>query len=428
MSIENGGAPGVEEVRILDLGAVLLRRWRTIVLTTLSVMLLAAGMALLRTEKYQANVMLLAPQEQGGGRSSDALARQLAGAGLPALGNVSNPNQRLIGVLARSRTFADSMVNRVAGPSASGDTASQLRRMLAMDTEVTPKPDGSIAIQVAGEDPRLAAKVANTFAVLLNEMSARLGVEAAVQKQQFLEAQLRRARAALDRSEQRLVSFQKQRNAPELQDQASRTVDAAAQLQGQITDQEVQVSQLRRSVTPNNPQLQAAEARLATLRGQLRRLTAGGGGGLFVPFRESPELQATLTRLKRDYARDEQVYVSLTSAIAQAQVDVNNDLPVVSVLDEATVPTAPSGVSLKLIVVLAAVLGLVLGLVAAFVAEHFARARQDPAAGSFFVAWEQFKSDLRRGGFRRSGTDRRPPPRGRGDSVGVDGGASEVVR
>lgn len=394
MSIENGGAPRGEEVRILDLGAVLLRRWRTIVLSTLAVMLLAAAVALLRTEKYQARVVLLAPQEQGAARSSDLLARQLAGAGIPGVGSLSNPNQRLIGVLAQSRSFADSMVARVAGPRPSGETAGQLRRMLALDTEVTPKPDGSIAILVTGKDPRLAAKVANTFPVLLNEMSARVGVEAAVQKQQFLEAQLRRARAALDQSEQRLVSFQKQRNAPELQEQATRTVDAAAQLQGQISEQEVQVSQLRRSVTPSNPQLQAAEARLATLRGQMRRLTGGGGGGLFVPFSESPDLAATLTRLKRDYARDEQVYVSLTSAIAQAQIDVNNDLPVVSVLDRAAVPTAPSGISLKVILVVAAVLGVVVGLVAAFVAEHFARARQDPAAGSFFVAWEDFKHDV----------------------------------
>jgi uncharacterized protein involved in exopolysaccharide biosynthesis len=393
MSIENGGSPPGEEVRILDLGAVLLRRWRLIVLTTLAVMLAAGGLSMLRTKKYQASVVLLSPQEQGGGRSSDALARQLAGVGIPGLGNVNNPNQRLIGVLARSRSFADSMVARVAGPRPEGGMPGKVRRMLA-DTEVNPKPDGSIAILVEGEDPRLATRVANTFPVLLNEMSARVGVEAAVQKQHFLETQLRRARAALDRSEQRLVAFQKQRNAPELADQATRTVDAASQLQSQITEQEVRVSELRRTVTPSNAQLQSAEARLATLRAQLRRLTAGGGGGLFVPFSESPDLAATLTRLKRDYQRDEQVYISLTTAIAQSQIDVNNNLPVVSVLDQATVPGAPSGIGLKLILMVAGVLGLVLGLLAAFVADHFARARQDPAAGSFFVAWEDFKHDV----------------------------------
>ena len=426
MSTENGGAPGGEEVRILDLGAVLLRRWRMIVLATLAVMLVAATVALLRKKEYEASVVLLAPQEQGSSRSSDMLARQLAGAGLSGVGNVSNTNQRLIGVLARSRSFADSMVARVAGPRPHGDTARQLRRMLA-DTEVNANADGSTAIMVTGEDPRLTARVANTFPALLNEMSARVGVEAAVQKQHFLEAQLRRARAALDRSEQRLVSFQKQRNAPELQGQADRTADAAAQLQAQISEQEVQVSQLRRSATPSNPQLQAAEARLTTLRGQFRQLTSGGGGGLFVPFRESPELQATLTRLKRDYMRDEQVYISLTTAIAQAQIDVNNDLPVVSVLDQATVPTAPSGVGLKLILMVSALLGLMLGLLAAFVAEHLARARQDPAAGSFFVAWEQFKGDLRRGGFRRGGGDARAPVGARVDSAPAVGGTRDRV-
>ena len=62
MSTENGGAPGGEEVRILDLGAVLLRRWRMIVLATLAVMLVAAAVALLRKKEYEASVVLLAPQ------------------------------------------------------------------------------------------------------------------------------------------------------------------------------------------------------------------------------------------------------------------------------------------------------------------------------------------------------------------------------
>jgi hypothetical protein len=84
----------------------------------------------------------------------------------------------------------------------------------------------------------------------------------------------------------------------------------------------------------------------------------------------------------------------------------------VSVLDEATVPSAPSGISLKVILVVAGMLGLVLGLIAAFVAEHFARARHDPAGGSFFEAWEQFKFDLLRGGFRPRGTAGRAPVRG----------------
>jgi hypothetical protein len=68
---------------------------------------------------------------------------------------------------------------------------------------------------------------------------------------------------------------------------------------------------------------------------------------------------------------------------------------VVSVLDQATVPGAPSGISLKLILLVAATLGVVLGVIAAFVAEHFARARHDPSAGSFFAAWDDFKADLR---------------------------------
>lgn len=411
MSFNEGGEHRDQEVRILDLGAVVLRRWRLVAGTTLAVLLLAVTAALLRPMMYTATVVMLPPQEQGGGRA-DAIARQLAGAGIPGAGAVGSPNQRLIGALARSRSLSDSLVARVVGPDGDREAAAQIREILGRYTELESKPDGSLAVEVSGRDPRLAARVANAFPPLINALSVRVGVEAAVQKQQFLEAQLSRARESLERSEERLVTFQKRRNAPELQEQARRTVEAAAELQRQITAQELRVNQLLRTSTPDNPQLRAAQADLSALRGQLRRLTGGGAGPLFIPFQESPDLAATITRLQREYAKDEKVYLSLTAALAEAQIEVNNNLPVVSVLDAATVPSAPSGTSLKVILAVAGMLGLVLGLIAAFVAEHFARARHDPDGGLFFQAWEQFKGDLRRGGFRRRDTGVRAPVSG----------------
>jgi uncharacterized protein involved in exopolysaccharide biosynthesis len=253
MSVNERGAYPAEEVRILDLGAVVLRRWRVVAGTTLLVVLLALGVALLRPERYTATVVMLPPQDQGGGRG-DMIARQLASAGLPGVGaGGGSNNQRLITALARSRSLSDSLVARVVGPNGNRGTAADIREMLGRYTEIESKPEGSLAVEVSGRDPRLAAQVANAFPPLINAMSARVGVEAAMQRQQFLETQLRRAREALERSEQRLVAFQKQRNAPELQEQARRTVDAAAELQRQITAQELRVGQLRRTTPSCEP-------------------------------------------------------------------------------------------------------------------------------------------------------------------------------
>lgn len=396
---EHGAARGApDQVRVLDLGAVVLRRWRLVAGTTVLAVLLAVALSLLAPKRYTTRVVMLPPpQKQSTGRA-DVLASQLSG--LPGLDAVGGSNQKTLGVIARSRALQDSLVRRIA-PGPDSPNAAAVNTMLARHTKVEEKSDGSVAVQVSGRNPVLAARVANEFPVLINQISAQIGAEAALHKEAFLEGQLRRAQAKLERSEAALVAYQRGRNAPDIQEQARQTVDAAAEMQTQIAAQERRVNQLARTSTPSNPALRAAQSELATMRSQLGRLTAGGGGQLYVPFRESANLKAEITRLTREFAKDEKVYLSLTAALADAQIEANNDLPVVSVLDRAEVPQATSGFGLKLIVAVAGMLGLVLGLIGAFVVERLARARQEPEGGSFFDAWEEFKGDLRRGGFRR---------------------------
>lgn len=379
-----------EEVSLLSLATVLLRRWRVVAWTTVGVVLLGLVAALLRPDRYTANVVMVPPASQGAATS--AVALQLAG--LPGMGRLGGAGPRLVSVIAQSRSLADSLVARLSGTSgSSGERAAAIRKLL-LRTVVTERPDGSIVVKVTGRDPRLAAEVANAMPPLINSFSVRIGEEAAEHRQEFLEGQLRRARERLDASERRLVAFQRGRNAPEIQEQSRQTIDAASRLQGQITEQELRVSQLRRSATADNPALRSAIGDLDLLRGQLRRMTAGGGGQLFIPFQESAGLKAEVARLTRAYAQDEKMYVALAASLSEAQVDVQNDLPVLSVLDRALVPTAPSGVGLPMILAVAAVLGVLLGIIAAFVVDFLARADRVPEGRGFLAAWAQLKADL----------------------------------
>jgi len=389
----------VDEVRFLDVAAVVLRRWRLVAAITAATVLIALAVALLRPRLYTARTVLLPPPSQGDGRAA-LIASQLGDLpGLGALGGSSNA--RLINVIARSRSLADTLVATLKPPA---DTAAVIRTMLARRTRVEENSDGAVVVEVSGRDPRLAARVANAFPPLINAFSAKVSTESAQRKQEFLETQIRGASERLARSEAALLRFQKGQNAPEIGEQARRTIDAASDLQRQISEQEVRVAQLRRSATADNPALRAAEAELGTRRAQLRRLTGSGGGSpLFVPLGQSADLKAEVTRLTREYTRDEQVYVSLTGALAQAQIDANNNLPVVSVLDPALPPDRPSGFGVKVIGAVALVLGAVLGLLAAFVAEHLRRARHDPEGQRFFVAWDEFRGTVPGARARKTG-------------------------
>jgi tyrosine-protein kinase Etk/Wzc len=383
-----------EEIRVLDLGAVILKQWRTVLGIVLVVMLLAAIIKLVLPETYTARTVLIPPQAQSDGRAQ-LIASQLVG--LSGLVGGANSSHRLLGAVLKSRSMADSLVDQlgVAGEG-NAEIEAEIRKILARDTELESSSDGSVVIKVSAEDPERAARIANLLPQLANRMVAQIGAQAALRKQQFLENQLVSARRKLEESEQQLIEFQEARDAPELQDQARRTIDAAADLQQQIIQQEIEVARLRRTVTPDNPQLQAAVAELGARREQLRRLTSGDRdrSQLFLSLGESPELKVASTRLLREYTKNEQIYVSLTAALAQAQIDGNNNLPIVTVLDPAIVPTSPSGVGLGIILSVAALLGLVVGLLTAFVREHLHNARQQRADDPFFAAWDQLKADV----------------------------------
>lgn len=351
---------------------VLLRYRKQILVTAAAMMLGALAFALLRPRTYTARVMLFISSSQSDMRS--AFGGQLP-PGLPsfALG-VSNPNTKLVGVVLNSQSLADS-VQRRAGR--------------AQERRIRNEQDGSITIEILHRDPERAARIANAYPDLINALVLKVGLDNAVRKQDFLESQLVSARERLELSEQQMVQFQRGRDAPEPEEQGRRTIEAAAQLQQRIAEKEIEVSQLRRALTPDNPELRSAEAELTAWRAQLRRLTSGGGGQVFLPLSESAELKATATRILREYGKNEQIYLTLTANLAQTQIDAKNSLPVVSVIDPASPPTRPTGAGVVVTVLAAAVLGVILGVFGALLREYLQAARREPRNADFFAAWDR---------------------------------------
>lgn len=384
-------------VSLLDLVAIVLRHWRTILGATLGAILLTGAVIVLQPKSYQASTVLVPVPDPGMSRTQ-ALAAQLP-AGLPKLTAGTSSNEELIEVILESRSLADTIVSRVLKKplNSAPEAEREIRSILAKHTKVKNDAEGSISVEVVAHTPHQAAEIAGQFPDAINDIAARVRSEAAQRRQTFLERQLLVARERLVATEEQLQDFQQRRGTVDLGEQAKRTVETAAQFQQAIVDQELEVARIRRTATPDNPALRAAIAELAARREQLRRLTAGGGGNpAFLPLNQSSELKVSSTRLLREFAKDEQVYLSLTAALAESQIDVNNRLPVLAVLDPADTPRGPYRANLKLVLLAAAVAGLLVGLVAAFVRDHVEQASRGDRSGRFFLAWEQFKQDLRR--------------------------------
>lgn len=386
---EAAAPPRGDEIRLLDYAAVLLHRWRTLVVCTVLAAVAGVAIARLSPPVYSSQTVLV-PSPESGDRSS--VMSQLPSFVTARMGGASVGQKLVVGIL-NSRSLRDSVAAKVAA-SVPGADKGEVSVVLAEGTRRKVNPsDGSITIEVDARDPRVAAAVADAFPALINQFATRLAVEAAAAKLGVLENQLVSAREKLAASERRLLEFQRSSGTAELPEQARQGIAAATALQQQIMTKEVEVSQLRRTLAPGHPRMQAAVSELATMRSQLNRVTGGGAEGIYPGSRQLPNLRAQAAGVLREYETDERVYVALSAELANAQINVREDITVVSVLDPPVVPEHPRG-SLPRVLAASLMLGLVLGVIVAFVREYMARVRHDPDNEPFRNALDGFRSDV----------------------------------
>ena len=158
---EAAGPPRGDEIRILDYAAVLLHRWRTIVVCTTLAVLLGLAIVKLSPPVYASSTVLVPspdPGEKSGMMSQlpSFVTSRMGGGG----GGVG---QKLVAGILNSRSLSDSVIVRVARTVPGVDKAA-VTKVLAKGTRRKVSPtDGSITIEVDAPDPRVAAAVAAQY-------------------------------------------------------------------------------------------------------------------------------------------------------------------------------------------------------------------------------------------------------------------------
>lgn len=361
-----------EKARFVQLVSSLVRHRRRILGTALGAVAFVLLFSLVRPDVFRARTVLYVGES--GNAAGQLLAARLQGTVFGSLGG-SSSNAQLIRLILESRSLSDSL---------------QARYGILEKPATEQTPDGAIIVEVEDRDPERAAEIAAAFPVLINKLVAQIGRQMRESKEAALTQQLREARERLETVEARAIEFQRTVAGPGLPEQVTASVTAAIQLQRQISEQEITVQRLRRTSTPENPDLRTAEAELAARRVQLHELMREGGGELLLPsFAASAELQVTGARLVRDLTEAQEIYSSVSASLASLQVTGAEDLPAISVLDPAIVPVEPANLKLWLLLPIAVILGLVVGIAGALISEFSRAARQDPAYAPLFAAMRE---------------------------------------
>ena len=346
---EETRAPAAERAGALELGTVLLKRWRLVVGLPLVAATLAAAVTLLLPPRFTATVTFVPEQRSpnrggaGGGGGLVGIAGQL---GIP-LGMDPTQSPRFYAQVLKSRELltrvlltkfpdprrpgaGDSLrlltILKVRGKSTADSLDRGVRRLRGL---VSPQVDLQtylVTLGVTTRDPDLSAAVATRFIEYLNEFNAKKRESQARARREFVE--------------QRIVDGERELNAAE--------------------------DDLRRFHERNRA------------------------------WQESPELSAAEGRLRRQVDIYQEAYLTLRRDYEQARIEEVNDTPVITVIDPAVPPQRQSHWRLVLVLVVLALTGMIAALWAS-TAEYLdeMRRQQSGVYQEFARSAQRARSDIR---------------------------------
>ncbi len=227
-----------EEVNLLELTALLLRKKRQIALWTLIAMLVGLGVSLLLKPVYTAEAVIMPPQ-QAQSSAASLIAGQLgalgglAGGASSALG-LKNPSDLFIGIL-ESRTIADNLIDQFHLLNVYHEKLRlNARNDLKSNTTAESSKDGLIRISVKDHDAARAAALANGYVDQLYQMNSKLAIGEAAQRRLFYDQQLNAEKQALAAAEEDLKRTEEKTGVIQLTGQAEMTIASIANIQAEI--------------------------------------------------------------------------------------------------------------------------------------------------------------------------------------------------
>jgi uncharacterized protein involved in exopolysaccharide biosynthesis len=289
---------------------------------------------------------------------------------MPVVGAASK--EAIISVL-QSQAMADSLINRlnlqqVYGVKSMGDA----RRKLAATAKIALDKDGTIDISVEDHDPRLAAKIANTYVEFFRPLLRHYGLTEASSRRLLLEKQLLDIQEDVKMAEQEVVQARQQLGNVNPEPQVKSLVLAARQLEAKIAMKEVELLVMG-SDPAKNPNYFQSLKELSTLWGEF---STNDFDPAFNGRTSGKELEYLLKVGDVEYNKTR--YDQLMMQVEKAKLDENRENPTIQVLDSADVPNSKTKPHRALIVVVSAFAAGFFAMLWAFVSEARQKVRQDP--------------------------------------------------
>jgi len=364
-----------DEISLLDLLQTVAENLRLLILGPLLVGLTALGVSFLVTPTFTAKTSFLPPQQQNSMAASMLNSLGALGGLAGAAAGIKNPADQYVAFM-KSVTLQDALIDRfelMARYEAEYRTSARVA--LEGNSRIASGKDGIITVEVDDTDPQLAADMANAYVTQLETLMSRLAVTEAQQRRQFFESQLETTKQKLTEAEIALsqtgVSSDVLKSAP------ATAIAGVAELQAQVTAQEVRIGSMRGYLAETAPEFKQALTALASLRAQLAKQSQGARPGTPRADGSSGGARDDYIARYRDFKYQETLFELFARQFEMAKLDESREGATIQVIDPATPPELKSKPKKALIAVLATLATGFLLLLLVFVRQALKNAAQD---------------------------------------------------
>ncbi|MBT8377873.1 MAG: hypothetical protein KJN64_01435 [Ignavibacteria bacterium] len=376
--------------RLEDLLIVLVKYRKLILLNVLIVTIAAIVTSLLISNKYTATASFISPKKKGGlfgdigGFSSTIkdLSRTLGG----RLGTVSDEAYNYL-VILQSRTASEMVIKefnlREIYEIDEDKPYEDVIKALSNYVDFNIEDEGNIVISVTDEIPKRAAKMANYYVEILNEISTELNVTESRNNREFIEKRFIQAQNDILELEDSMEVFSKKYNVLAMEEQIKAAIEVAAEVKAQLEIAKLEREILIKNYGEANPLVQESNIKVNELTNQLSKIKFGeeknlrSSFNIFVPFEKVPETGVMYIRLMRNYEIQTKILEFIYPIYEQAKIEEQKDIPVVLVVDEAVPPEKKSSPKRSLIVIGAFLISFFLSLGYALMKESYCALQTD---------------------------------------------------
>lgn len=234
------------------------------------------------------------------------------------------------------------------------------------------RDSGIIELTYQNTDPSLAARILDKISTAYVQRNMELNSAEAEKSLQFVNEQLPKVRAELDRAQTALNAFQTRAQTIDISLETKALLDQTVALSTSIQQLRVQQPDVSRRFTPNHPAYQSLQQQI----GELQREKSA----LLGRMSKLPDIQQGLFRLTRDVEVTNQTYTNLLDQAQQLDIARASAVGNVRVIDKPAVNLASPVWPMKLpIVAGVTALGAMLLVAFVFLRQMLNRSVEDPA-------------------------------------------------